>query len=338
MAAPTRTLESCLDELGRLVNRRNVPFSSEALAFDETSDAARLCADPLVSVCIITYNSAATIDEALAGVLAQETDFSFEVIISDDGATDDTLARCEAWQARHPDKVRILRAHRNVGLLGNRLRAFSAARAPWIAWLDSDDFWTDPGKLRKQMALLRETGAVMCLAFTEMRWADGRRGTMDCPSTRFVSPQILLRHYLHTSTYLHSREAFLRATRDCPNLQGWDDQDLLFGLAVQGRIALLPEVVSAYRITGTGDAIGQGENRFKLVVRWQFLRLFLYGPQRFRHRFLTVLLKGIRLQLLKGVPPDVATLLRDIAVLAHARAPWSIRVWREWRKLQKVLP
>ena len=338
MTAPTRTLESCLDELGRLVNRRNVPFSSEALAFDETSDAAKLCADPLVSVCIISYNSAATIDEALAGVLAQETDFPFEVIISDDGATDDTLARCEAWLARYPDKVRILRAHRNVGLLGNRLRALSAVRAPWIAWLDSDDFWTDPGKLRKQVALLRETGAVMCLAFAEMRWTDGRRGLLDCPPTRFLSPDMLLRHYLHTSTYIHSREALLRATRDCPNLQGWDDQDLLFGLAAQGRIALLPEVVSAYRITGTGDAIGQGEDHFKLVVRWQFLRLFLYGPQRFRHRFLTALLKGIRLQLLNGVNPDVAALLRDIAILAHARAPWSIRVWREWRKLQKVLP
>lgn len=338
MAAPTRTLESCLDELGRLVNRRNVPFSSEALAFDETSDAARLCADPLVSVCIISYNSAATIDEALEGVLAQDADFPFEVLISDDGSIDDTVARCETWLARHPDKVRILRGRRNVGLLGNRLRAFSAARAPWIAWLDSDDFWTDPGKLRKQMALLRETGAVMCLAFTEMRWADGRRGTMDCPPTRFLSPDMLLRHYLHTSTYIHSREAFLCAIRDCSHLHGWDDQDLVFGLSAQGRVALLPEIVSAYRITGTGDAIGQGEDHFRLVVRWQFLRLFLYGPQRFRHRFLTVLLKGIRLQLLKGVPPDVATLLRDIAVLAHARAPWSIRVWREWRKLQKVLP
>ena len=338
MTAPTRALEECFDELGRLVNRRNAPFPPEALVFDELSDTTKLCPQPLVSVCIISYNSAATIDEALEGVLAQDADFPFEVLISDDGSTDDTVARCETWLARYPDKVRILRGRRNVGLLGNRLRAFSAARAPWIAWLDSDDFWTDPGKLRKQMALLRETGAVMCLAFTEMRWADGRRGTMDCPSTRFVSPQILLRHYLHTSTYLHSREAFLRATRDCPNLQGWDDQDLLFGLAAQGRVALLPEVVSAYRITETGDAIGQGEDHFRLVVRWQFLRLFLYGPRRFRHCFLVVLLKGIRLQLTGGARPEITALLRDIAVLAHARAPWAIRVWREWRKLRRVLP
>lgn len=337
MAAPTRTLEECFEQLGRLVNRRNAPFPPEALAFDELSDTTKLCPQPLVSVCIISYNSAATIDEALAGVLAQDADFPFEVLISDDGSTDDTIARCETWLARHPDKVRILRGRRNVGILGNRLRAFSAARAPWIAWLDGDDFWIDPGRLRKQVALLRETGAVMCLAFVEVRWADGRRGTMACPPTRFVSPAILVRHYLHTSTYIHSREAFLRAIRDCPGVQGWDDQDLLFGLSAQGRIALLPEVVSVYRI-GIGEAASQGKERFELWVRWQFLRLFLYGPRRFRHCFLVVLLKGIRLQLTGGARPEITALLRDIAVLAHARAPWAIRVWREWRKLRRVLP
>ena len=161
MAAPTRTLEDCFEQLGRLVNRRNAPFPPKALAFDELSDTTKLCAQPLVSVCIISYNSAATIDEALEGVLAQDADFPFEVLISDDGSIDDTVARCETWLARHPDKVRILRGRRNVGLLGNRLRAFSAARAPWIAWLASHDFWTAPGQLPQPLAFPRETGPVV---------------------------------------------------------------------------------------------------------------------------------------------------------------------------------
>ena len=84
------TLESCLNELGRRAGVALAPMTPEALACDETSDAAKLCADPQVSVFIPMYNLGPRLDEALAGVLAQDADFPFEVVLCDDCSTDDT--------------------------------------------------------------------------------------------------------------------------------------------------------------------------------------------------------------------------------------------------------
>lgn len=267
--------------------------------------------------------------------MAQDADFPFEVLISDDGSTDDTVARCETWLARYPDKVRILRGRRNVGLLGNRLRAFSAARAPWIAWLDSDDFWTDPGKLRKQMALLRESGAVMTAAFSEVLLPGGKRERYTCPVAPFVTPKVFVNRYLQTSTYVYSRAAAEEALRRWPGLPMWDDLDIYYRLAALGRVALLPESVAVYRRLGDGMSSQMDKLRFECFMRWRFLGLFLYGPHTLRHLFLANLLKGIR-HTWPLVDDDTRPLLRDTATLAHARAPWSWAVHREWRKLRAL--
>ena len=91
------TLEKCFDELGRRASVDAVPMTPEALACDETSDPAMLCADPQVSVFIPMYNLGPRLDEALAGVMAQDADFPFEVVLCDDCSTDDTAALAEAW-------------------------------------------------------------------------------------------------------------------------------------------------------------------------------------------------------------------------------------------------
>ena len=308
------TLEKCFDELGRRASVDAVPMTPESLACDETSDPAMLCADPQVSVFIPMYNLGPRLDEALAGVMAQEADFPFEVVLCDDCSTDDTVALAEAWGRRYPEKVRLLRARQNAGALRTRLRAQRYCRAPWIALLDGDDLWTDPGKLRKQLALLRKSGAVMTAAFSEVLLPGGKRERYTCPITPFVTPKVFVNRYLQTSTYVYSRAAAEEALR---------------------RVALLPESVAVYRRLGDGMSSQMDKLRFECFMRWRFLGLFLYGPHTLRHLFLANLLKGIR-HTWPLVDDDTRPLLRDTATLAHARAPWSWAVHREWRKLRAL--
>ena len=113
------TLVECLEHMLRdpavtlyLVTSRiptNIPFT-------EVSDPTRLCQAPLVSVLMRAYNAEKTIDRAIESIVTQQTDFPFELIIADDASTDGTPAVCEAWLAKHPDKIRILRAEKNNGL------------------------------------------------------------------------------------------------------------------------------------------------------------------------------------------------------------------------------
>ncbi|NJC08758.1 glycosyltransferase family 2 protein [Polymorphobacter fuscus] len=92
---------------------------------------------PLVSVVIPAFNAGRYLESAVQSALAQ-TLTAIEVIIVDDGSTDDTLVvamRLQAGDAR----VRVDRLARNAGPAAARNRALELARGRWLAVLDSDD-------------------------------------------------------------------------------------------------------------------------------------------------------------------------------------------------------
>jgi glycosyltransferase involved in cell wall biosynthesis len=109
-----------------------------------------------VSIIIPTYNRAALVQEAVASVLAQ-TWRDFEVLVVDDGSTDDTAAALAPWASR----IRLLRRSCRGGVSAARNTGINAARGEWLAFLDSDDLWR-PEKLARQMAYLAE--------HPELRW------------------------------------------------------------------------------------------------------------------------------------------------------------------------
>ena len=88
---------------------------------------------PRVSVVIPTYNRGNLIGQAIDSVLAQSYS-DFEIIVSDDGSTDDTAARV----ARYGDRVRYVRTA-NGGVAHARNVGTREARGDYLAYLDSDD-------------------------------------------------------------------------------------------------------------------------------------------------------------------------------------------------------
>lgn len=121
----------------------------------ESSDPARLVADPVVSVIMTTYNHAAFLAEAIEGVLAQRADFPFELLIGEDASTDATRQIALAYQAKHPDRIRVFHSDGNVGTHANIRRLFARARGELIAFCEGDDYWCAPDKLVAQVALFR---------------------------------------------------------------------------------------------------------------------------------------------------------------------------------------
>ena len=63
--------------------------------------------NPLVSVCIQTYNHVGFITECLDGVLAQERDFPMEIIIGEDDSTDGAQEICISYAQKHPELIRL---------------------------------------------------------------------------------------------------------------------------------------------------------------------------------------------------------------------------------------
>ena len=106
-----------------------------------------------LSVSIVTYQQEAFIRQALSSVLAQQTDFPFEVIVGDDASRDGTRDILREMQAQAPDKVRLLLADKNYGDSGlsNFMATVDASQCDYIAFLDGDDYWTTPHKLQRQV-------------------------------------------------------------------------------------------------------------------------------------------------------------------------------------------
>ena len=123
---------------------------------------------PLVSVIIPTYNRGWIIEEAIDSVLAQNFE-NFELILVDDGSTDDT----QDILATYAEKIIMLRQD-SLGVSAARNRGVQTASGQLIAFLDSDDLWL-PQKLSKQVDFFSShPQAVICQ--TEEIWVrNGKR-------------------------------------------------------------------------------------------------------------------------------------------------------------------
>jgi glycosyltransferase involved in cell wall biosynthesis len=100
---------------------------------------------PTVSVALATYNGERYIDEQLDSLLAQ-TVLPCELVVSDDGSTDGTLARVRAFAERAPFPVRILDKTERLGFADNFLHAAEQCSGDLIVFCDQDDVW-QPGKI-----------------------------------------------------------------------------------------------------------------------------------------------------------------------------------------------
>lgn len=91
-----------------------------------------------ISILMGIYNCASTLPEAIDSVLAQ-TYTDWELILCDDGSTDHTYAVAESYRLRFPDKIKLLKNERNMGLNHTLNRCLSCAEGKYIARMDGDD-------------------------------------------------------------------------------------------------------------------------------------------------------------------------------------------------------
>ena len=131
---------------------------------------------PLVSVIMPAYNVAPYLEMAVASVMRQ-TYPSVELIVVDDGSTDETHSMAQRLQQRWPERIRLLH-HENRGLAETRNTAMQTARGKYFALLDSDDAW-DPEFLASQISVL-EGGQDVDIVTGNARFFGGARHGLPC--------------------------------------------------------------------------------------------------------------------------------------------------------------
>lgn len=205
-----------------------------------------------VSVLMPCYNAAETLDEALES-LARQTCADFEIVCVDDGSTDATPARLEAWARREP-RLRVMRIE-HAGIVAALNAGLEACRADYVARMDADDR-AHPERLQLQAAFLDahpEVDLVSCrvAGFPAEQVREGFRIYIDWLNALLTDEQIRREMFVESPlphpSVTFRREAVLRAGGYQDH--GWaEDYDLWLRLYLAGgRFAKLGETLLEWR-------------------------------------------------------------------------------------------
>jgi glycosyltransferase involved in cell wall biosynthesis len=217
---------------------------------------------PVVSVALTAFNSEKWLARAIESILTQQIIFPIEIIVADDCSTDGTVAVAQHFRERYPDIVRVSERSKNVGMQRNYYETFEMCRGKYIAWLDADDYWTDPSKLMIQVQTLEDEPSIaVCGHF--VRWvtpddtvkrefpslAPGRYGMSEIIRRNFLpSPSVMFRNGIH---------------RELPqwyfDLAPITDWPIWILAARSGEILIMDRVMADYQLTPNSSFAGQSQ-------------------------------------------------------------------------------
>jgi glycosyltransferase involved in cell wall biosynthesis len=218
---------------------------------------------PLVSVAVTAYNLEKWLPRALDSILAQHTEFPIEIVIGEDCSRDSTLSIALSYRDRYPNLVRVLERSKNLGPPRNFYDTFEQCRGRYIAWLDGDDYWTDPEKLAVQVQTLESDSSISaCSHFVRWVTKDGEVKRERYPS---ISPgsygleEIIRHNFVSTPSGMFRNGVH----RDLPpwyfDLRPTADWPIWVLAARSGKIVLLDRVMADYMLTPNSFIMSKGE-------------------------------------------------------------------------------
>ena len=212
-----------------------------------------MSSDPLVSICIPTYNNAAMLREAIASALAQ-TYRSIEVIVSDNASTDDTASVVATIR---DSRLRCSRNTTNLGMVANFRCALAESRGRYVCLLSSDDLM-DPGFVEWAVDALEGDPEAM-FAFAGIRFVGARQGEVVWPfPSCMAGREFILRSLRRAQNLVHMCGAMAR--RDWVERMGLEDLTffdwtLWLRLASHGNVRYTPQVLASYRVHAANETM-----------------------------------------------------------------------------------
>jgi glycosyltransferase involved in cell wall biosynthesis len=205
----------------------------------------------LVSVCCLTYNHEAYVEDCLIGILDQKTNFKYELLIHDDASTDGTKRIIEKYQLKHPEVVKPIYQNQNQysqGIKPTFEYNFPRARGKYIAMCEGDDYWTDPLKLQKQVDFL-EANQDYSLVFHNALIKESDQQNLMLTSiekTIFFTEDIIKNWFIPTASILFRRYSDFKFP-EWSYLTSSNDRLLLLLLSLNGPFKYLDESLCIYR-------------------------------------------------------------------------------------------
>lgn len=207
----------------------------------------------MVTVVCVTFNHADYIRDALEGFVAQQAPWRIEVLVHDDASTDGTADIVREYERRYPDLIRGVYQTENQYSKGVDIpKTFlhPLVRGRYVALCEGDDYWTDPHKLEKQVAVLEAHPEADICAHRALRIRGGRPCGHVAPAWRdrlIPAERVILGggNFVATASLLCRSEAYLLQTPMREILA--NDYSLQIQGSLRGGMYYLHDCMSVYR-------------------------------------------------------------------------------------------
>lgn len=243
-----------------------------------------------VSIICTNYNKGDWVREAMDSFLNQKTNFDFEIIIIDDASTDHSYEIIQEYQNKFPEKVRTFRNEVNLGIARTWKKVCQEAKGQYIARCDSDDFWTDPLKLQKQVDLLdASTDSLWSNTEFDMVDLDGNIFQKDAfankalPLIDSYEEMLVMKGMTMASTWLVDTALMRDVSAQISDTATDDTFELQLELFKRTKISFLSDSTTVYRMNLGSDSkpmtLETAERRFTGILDSQIKYLNKYPDQ-----------------------------------------------------------
>lgn len=250
--------------------------------------------DLAVQVVCITYNQEKYIAEALDSFIRQKTSFRFNIMVGDDCSTDRTAEIVDEYVKKYPELVvRVPREH-NLGAAANILDVCSKCTAPYLAFCEGDDFWTDDSKLQLQFDYMEShKDTNVCFTQTILKstyeqaadhwYKPNSNGEIIIPNsipgyaavselTSKTYMQAFVKtggFYSHTSSLFYRWNYLTEWPEWMMHGQVSDILILIFQVGISGNIHFIPKITSCYRRNKGGCTNSNSIDEFLIKTRFE---------------------------------------------------------------------
>lgn len=211
---------------------------------------------PKISVAIRAYNQEKEVIRALQSVLEQTVDCDVEIVVGVDKLTDNSLGVVQEFCKQLPERFtyKILAHKQQMGGGRNFIACLEACTGKYVAILDGDDYWIDPDKNKKQMAVMEkdtQIGLVYGHYIIESPMVEGGRLNSERPKPEEnIFTQMLYGNILGTNCSMFRRELLQYVDWDYYLKQDWpqDDYYLWLEIANHTKFYQIPEYCAIYTV------------------------------------------------------------------------------------------
>ena len=232
-----------------------------------TSEVASKNKKPLISVAMPVYNGEQYLAEAIESILSQ-TFSDFELIIIDDGSTDNSLRVLQHYQ--QTDARVKLKSRSNKGFSNTVNEIIDLATGKWLARMDQDDI-AMPHRFERQLQFLENSGADICGSWVQLFGTDDKRVLKHALTDAAIRVELLFgSSFAHPAVMMRTES--IREMRYNPAWDKAEDYELWVRAACAGwKMLNIPEVLLMYRQHGAQISSVSALKQQQLTQKIRFL-------------------------------------------------------------------